>query len=291
MKLNKIFALMLAATMFTACSDDDEWNGSDVAVNMLQEEISVKENGVLFNVPIAVEGEMNGSVQVTVEVAEVGANPAMDDVHYLVTQKTIVITAEEGKGNIEIMTVDDNDINEARTFTISIVDVKGGSIGTTASATITIKDNDSVFYEKMQGQWKFKTTSRYDGEISWDVNIVGFGEDEKGYNEVLYITGILGYSFCQLEVYYNFDMATKTGSLEIPYGQVVAAYNDTYDIFACGVDGGYLTLSGSVMGGWNDDLSEITFEDKDIVFYIMNGETGDALGTYDWILGGITLTK
>lgn len=291
MKLNKIFALMLAATMFTACSDDDEWNGGDVAVNMLENEISVKENGILFNVPIVVDGEMNGAVRVTVEVAETGTNPAMDDVHYYVTQKTIVITAEEGKGNIEIMTVDDNDINEARTFTVTIVDVKGGSIGTSAATAVTIKDNDSVFYEKMQGAWKLKTVSRYDGEIQWDVNIVGYGEGERGYNEVLYITGVLGYSFCQLEVHYSFDMATKTGTLEIPYGQVVGAYDSDYDVVACGVDGGYLTLSGSVMGGWNDDVSEITFEDKDVVFYVMNLDSGAALGTYDWVLGGMTLTK
>lgn len=291
MKLNKIFALMLAATMMTACSDDDEWNGSDVSVNMLQEEVSVKENVGIFNVPIVVEGEMNGSVQVTVEVAEVGEYPAMDDVHYLVTQKTIVITAEEGKGNIEIKSVDDDEINDARTFTVTIVDVKGGSIGSTATATVTLKDNDSVFYEKMQASWSMNSVSRYDGEISWNVNVVGYQEGETGYNEVLYVNGVLGYDFCQLMMYYYFDMETKTGYVEIPLGQVVAAYDDTNDIFACGVtDDGYLTLDGSIRGTWNDDMTEIVFEDKHLVFYVMNGSTGAALGTYDWIYN-INMTR
>lgn len=290
MKLNKIFALMLAATMFTACSDDDEWNGSDVSVNMLQEEISVKENVGIFNVPIAIDGEMNGPIQVTVEVAEVGENPAMDDVHYLVTQKTIVITAENGAGNIEIKSVDDDEINEARTFTVTIVDVKGGSIGSNASTTVTLKDNDSVFYEKMQASWKMNYISRYDGESSWNVNVVGYQEGETGYNEVLYVTGVLGYDFCQLMMYYNFDMETKTGYVEIPLGQVVAAFDSTNDIFACGFDGEYLTLDGTVRGTWNDDMTEIVFEDKHIVFYVMNGSTGEGLGTYDWIYS-INMTR
>lgn len=292
MKLNKIFALMLAATMFTACSDDDKsWNSNDVTVNMLQSEVSVKENNGVFNVPVAVDGEMNGPVQVTVEVAEVGENPAMDDVHYLVTEKTIVIVAEDGAGNIEIKAVDDNDINEARTFTVTIVDVKGGKLGSNATTVVTLKDNDSVFYEKLQARWKMNVTSKNDGAISWNVNVVGYQEDQPGYNKTLFVTGVLGYDFCQLEMNYYFDMETKTGYVEIPLGQVVAAYDDSHDIFACGVtDDGYLSLSGTVKGTWNEDLTEITFEDKDIVFYIMNGSTGAALGAYDWVWG-VSMTR
>lgn len=292
MKLNKIFALMLAATMFTACSDDDKsWNSNDVTVNMLESEVSVKENNGIFNVPVSVDGEMNGPVEVTVEVAEVGENPAMDDVHYIVTEKTIVIVAEEGVGNIEIRAVDDDEINEARTFTVTIVDVKGGVVGQNATATIYLKDNDSVFYEKLQARWKMNVTSKYDGAIAWNTNIVGYQEGEDGYNKTLYVTGVLGYDFCQLELNYYFDMDTKTGYVEIPLGQVVAAYDDSHDIFACGVtEDGYLSLSGSIKGTWNEDMTEITFEDKDIVFYVMNGSTGAALGTFDWVWG-ITMTR
>ncbi len=292
MKLNKIFALMLAATMFTACSDDDKsWNSSDVTVNMLQSEVSVKENNGIFNVPVAVDGEMNGPVQVTVEVAEVGENPAMDDVHYLVTEKTIVIVAEEGAGNIEIRAVDDGDINEARTFTVTIVDVKGGNLGSNATTVVTLKDNDSVFYEKLQARWKMNVTSRYDGEVSWNVNVVGYQEDQPGYNQTLFVTGILGYDFLQLELNYYFDMETKTGYVEIPLGQSVGAYDASNDIVACGVtDDGYLVLDGTVKGTWNDDMTQITFEDKDIVFYVMNPRTGAGLGTFDWVWS-VTMTR
>lgn len=45
MKINKIFALLLAATLFAACSDDDnDWNNGNATVSMGQTEISVKEN-------------------------------------------------------------------------------------------------------------------------------------------------------------------------------------------------------------------------------------------------------
>lgn len=300
MKLNKIFALMLAATMFTACSDDDSWNGSDVAVNMLKDEISVKENGVLFNIPVVVEGEINGPVQVTVEVAEVGENPAMNDVHYLVTQKTIVITPESGKGNIEIMTVDDNDINDARTFTVTIVDVKGGKLGDSAMTTVTIKDNDSVFYEKLQGNWTFKGINRSGAEIAWPVKVVGFAEEEAGYNEVLYITGVNGYEWAMFELRYHFDMATKTGYLEMPYGTLIAdtvnfGLPDSPNNVIVGTlsDDGYIITEGSATAVWNDDFTQITFDPYDQAWgWITAGSTLEPNG-YLWfgIIGGMTMTR
>ena len=78
--------LMAAVTFFAACSsDDDSWNSaSDVTVGMAQTEMTVNEGKGLFNVPIEVKGETNGNVFVTVELKEVGANPAKEDVNYYV---------------------------------------------------------------------------------------------------------------------------------------------------------------------------------------------------------------
>ncbi len=290
MLFNKIFALMLAATMFTACEEDENWNSSDVTVNMLQDEISVKENNGVFNVPVVVDGEMNGPVEVTVEVAEAGAVPAMDDVHYIVTEKTITIVAEDGNGNIEIRAVDDDEINEARTFTVTIVDVKGGKVGTNATATVTLKDNDSVFYEKLQAKWKMNSVSYYDGPISWNCTISGAQEGESGYNETLVINGVLGYSFCQLVMNYYFDIASKTGYVEIPFGQVVGQYDDTHYIVAVKRTADGLSLGGSVKGTWNEDLTQITFEETDFVFYVTSLDFSSQLGTYDRI-SEITMTR
>lgn len=299
MKLNKIFALMLAATMFTACSDDDNWNGSDVTVNMLNEEISVKENAGIFNVPIVVDGEMNGPVQVTVEVAEVGETPAMDDVHYLVTQKTIVISAEDGSGSIEIMSVDDDEINDARTFTVTIVDVKGGTIGTQTATTVYLKDNDSVFYEKLQGAWTLNAiNARTGAPISWNVNIVGYGEEESGYNQTLYITGVNGYSWAMFELVYHFDMDTKTGYLELPYGTVIAegvnfGLADSPNNVVTGTldDEGYIVVDGGTTAEWSDDFKQITFVPEDMVWGWITDSSYNLNGYLWFALVNITLTR
>lgn len=287
MKYIKLLAIALATTSMVACSDDDaNWNSaSDVTVSMAQTEISVKENKGIFNVPVSVEGEANGPIQVTVEVAEVGENPAMDDVHYLVTSKTIVIPADATTGNIEISTVDNGEINEARQFDITIVSVEGAQVGANITTTVNLKDNDAAFYEKLQGAWKMNFTSRYDGEASWAVNVVGYDEGEEGYDKTLFINGVLGYSFCALEMSYFFDTASKSGYVEIPLGTYVADYDDANGIYACTVtDDGYLALEGSIKGQWNEDFTEITFEeDKQLILYVINNTTGAGLGVMDWI--------
>ena len=91
MKFRKIYALLLTSFLFVACSEEESWNSSDVTVNMAQEEVLVKESAGIFNVPVTVSGELNGPIKVTVEVTEAGENPAMEDVHYIVTSKSIVI--------------------------------------------------------------------------------------------------------------------------------------------------------------------------------------------------------
>lgn len=287
MKYIKLLTIALATTSMVACSDDDaNWNSaSDVTVSMAQTEISVKENKGIFNVPVSVEGEANGPIQVTVEVAEVGENPAMDDVHYLVTSKTIVIPADATTGNIEISTVDNGEINEARQFDITIVSVEGAQVGANITTTVNLKDNDAAFYEKLQGAWKMNFTSRYDGEASWSVNVVGYDEGEEGYDKTLFINGVLGYSFCALEMSYFFDTASKSGYVEIPLGTYVADYDDANGIYACTVtDDGYIALEGSIKGQWNEDFTEITFEeDKQLILYVINNTTGAGHGVMDWI--------
>lgn len=287
MKYIKLLAIALATTSMVACSDDDNnWNSaSDVTVSMAQTELSVKENKGIFDVPVQVEGEANGPIRVTVEVTEVGESPAMDDVHYLVTSKTIIIPADATTGNIEISTVDDGEINQARQFNVTIVNVEGAQVGSNTTTLVNLKDNDAAFYEKLQGDWKMNFTSRYDGEASWNVKVVGFDEGEAGYDQTLYITGILGYSFCQLEMSYFFDTASKTGYVEIPLGTYVADYDDANGIYACTItDDGYLSLEGTIKGQWNEDFTEITFEeDKQLIFYVLNNSTGKGLGAKDWI--------
>lgn len=89
MKYIKLFMLLAVVAFFGACSsDDDSWNtASDVIVSMENATMNIKESQGLTNVPIKVTGKTNGNVYVTVEVKEVGSNPAKEDVHYYITDK------------------------------------------------------------------------------------------------------------------------------------------------------------------------------------------------------------
>ena len=299
MKFNKIFALMLAGTMFTACTDDEiKWNSSDVTVGMEKSEMTVKENSGIFNVPVVVNGEMNGPVQVTVEVAEVGENAAMENVHYLVTSKTVTVVAEDGAGKIEIRAVDDTEINDARTFTVTIVSVNGATVGeNAATTTVTIKDNDSVFYEKLQGTWKMTAydydyqTGAYGSSETWTVKVIGFDEGDPEYEKTLYITGMLGYEWTMLQVNYHYDMETKKGYLEIPYGTVFAEGVNfsglgVMDVIAGTLEGNYIVIEGSFNAEWNDEFNQITFNEKDTLFgWLAPTGTGTPNG-YMWFSYG-----
>lgn len=220
MKYIKLFMLMAAVTLLGACSsDDDSWNSAaDVTVGMQSQTMTVSEGKGIFKVPVVVNGETNGNVFVTVEVEEVGTNPAKEDVNYYVTDKTINIT--DGTGNVEIETVDDEDINDPRTFKVTIVDAKGAEIAeNAASTTITLKDNDAEFYSKLQGKWKMTGVDRDGKAVSWDVTIKGAADEtEADFNKVLYITGINGEATCEAPLTYSYDKTTKNWFCSIQNG-------------------------------------------------------------------------
>lgn len=151
--------LLAVVTFFGACSsDDDSWNSAaDVTVSMKDSTMVIKENMGLTNVPIEVKGKTNGNVYVTLAVKEVGKKPAKEDVHYYITDKTISIS--DSIGYVEVEPVDDDEINDDRTFEITIVEAKGAKIGN-ATTQVSLKDNDSQIYEKLQGKWKLTGVSR-----------------------------------------------------------------------------------------------------------------------------------
>lgn len=156
MKYIKLFMLLAVTAFFAACSDDDaSWNtNADVTVEMGKTEVKVNEGAGLFNVPIVVKGETTAPVRVHVSMRESGSNPAKKDVNYMVTDTTIVIS--DGAGKVEVKTVDDDEINENRTFEVYIVSADGAKVGANSSTNVVLRDNDSEFYEKLQGVWKMK---------------------------------------------------------------------------------------------------------------------------------------
>lgn len=297
MKLNRIYTFLLAAMTFAACSDDEPaWNSGNATVKMEQTEISVRENAGLFNVPITVEGERNGLVRVEVEVAELGTTPAMEDVHYYITSKSIVIPADATTGNIEIATVNDDEINDTRTFTMTIKKVEGATIADQASTTISLRDEDSDFYEKLKGPWTMQGVGVSGGTTTWTGTITGMSENEEGYGRILYFSGFCGQASLLLTLQYSYDVATKVGSLDIVYGTSTGQLNFTglgvCDVMAGGVSsaGSIIIPEGIIPGTWNDEFTQITFDPNAALIGAVV-QNSSILGYFDGLLGNIVLKK
>lgn len=295
--------LLVAVTFLGACSsNDDKWNtAADVTVSMQNSTMSFKENSGIVNVPIVVSGETNGNVFVTVEVKETGSNPAKEDVHYYVTDKTINISGN--KGNVEIEMVDDDDINEARTFEVSIVDAKGAKISDNSSTVITIKDNDSNIYEKLQGNWIMTGVDRTGtNAISWKVKITGaIDESDADYNKVLYITGMGGFTDFQntkVRLNYTFNEATQKGTLEIGNMQkynvlenVDLNLGSLCNVKVSNLSNGQLTTT-SIYGTWDDDFKNITFDEDQVLFAGIYSAASDSFLGYEFFsIKNIKMTK
>ncbi len=266
MKYIKLFMLLGIVTLFAACSSDSEsWNSaSNVTVGFESSEVTVSEGTGIFNLPISVKGAKNGNVSVTIEAKEIGSNPAKEDVHYYITGKTINIS--DSVGNVEIETVDDEEINEPRTFMLTIVDAKGATISGNPSVTITLKDNDAEFYTRLQGDWIMTGENSAGTKLSWNVKITGAkDESEADYNKTLTVSGINGYSSCEAYLSYHFDTASKAGYVAFEdmgeYAMGAYAFGEPVGnayVIPMNRKNGSLTTD-PIIGQWSDDMKTITF--------------------------------
>ena len=298
MKYIKLFMLMAAVTFFAACSSDDEsWNSaSDVTVGMAKAEMTVNEGKGLFNVPIEVKGETSGNVFVTVEVKEVGANPAKEDVNYYVTDKTISIS--DSIGYVEVEPVDDDEINDDRTFEITIVEAKGAKIGN-ATTQVSLKDNDSQIYEKLQGKWKLTGVSRQGAPMESVVKIIGASDDSDGdYNNTLYLTG-MAVSSSSARLSFHYDEDTKQGYVafdNLGKYNFIEGYDFTKDLGIMGnivlnnLSNGSLTTT-PIKGTWSEDCKEIVFDQDQVLFGGIYTTGGTFTGYEFFSVTKIKLTK
>lgn len=286
--------LLAVVTFFGACSsDDDSWNSAaDVTVSMKNPTMVIKENMGLTNVPIEVKGKTNGNVYVTLAVKEVGSNPAKEDVHYYITDKTISIS--DSIGYVEVEPVDDDEINDDRTFEITIVEAKGAKIGN-ATTQVSLKDNDSQIYEKLQGKWKLTGVSRQGAPMESVVKIIGASDEKDGdYNHTLYLTGMaVSSSSARL----SFDEKTK----EIAFDNLgkynfIEGYDFTKDLGIMGnivlnnLSNGSLTTT-PIKGTWSEDCKEIVFDQDQVLFGGIYTPGGTFTGYEFFSVTKIKLTK
>ncbi len=211
MKYIKLLSLLVAVLFLGACSDDDVKKNSaaDVTVSMGTATISPRESAGIVSLPIKVEGPTNGMVTLTVETREVGSNPAVENTNYYVTTKKINITGSEGY--VELEMVDDDEINDPRTFEVTIVKVEHAKLNEAAkTTTVEIRDNDHEPYDRLQGTWTM-TYKNYDGAVQRQkVTITGADDPSQYiYNKLLYLEGML-LEKSKAQLSFNFDSANNT---------------------------------------------------------------------------------
>ncbi len=211
MKYIKLLSLLVAVLFLGACSDDDVKKNSaaDVTVSMGTATISPSESAGVVSLPIKVEGPTNGMVTLTVETREVGSNPAVENTNYYVTTKKINITGSEGY--VELEMVDDDEINDPRTFEVTIVKVEHAKLNEAAkTTTVEIRDNDHEPYDRLQGTWTM-TYKNYDGAVQRKkVTITGADDPSQYiYNKLLYLEGML-LEKSKAQLSFNFDSANNT---------------------------------------------------------------------------------
>lgn len=272
MKYIKIIMMLCVAALFTACSDDEEgWgNASKATVEFEQAEIVVKENKGIVYIPVKVTGENKGRVQVTVAVTAADKNGAEEDVNYMITSKTIAIAAEDTIGNIEFITVDDEEINANREFVVSIASVKGATAVEGTQTKVVLRDNDAEFYDKLTGKWTM-TVENAKGSTTWDVNVIGFDEGEDGYNQTLYVTGMMNYSWTVAELSYNLDVDTKKVSVAFVFPYLFAEGVDfglggENDVILYGADESDNFVTDPLVGEVSEDFKTITFNEWPSVY-------------------------
>lgn len=269
MKYIKLLSLLVAVLFLGACSDDDVKKNSaaDVTVSMGVATFSPRESAGVVSLPIKVEGPTNGMVSLTVETREVGSNPAVENTNYYVTTKKINITGSEGY--VELEMVDDDVINDPRTFEVTIVKVEHAKLNEAAkTTTVEIRDNDREPYDRLQGTWTL-TYKNYDGAVQRQkVTITGADDPSQYiYNKLLYLEGML-LEKSKAQLSFNFDTANNTCYVSfsnfMKYNWVTGfkhpSFSDPIDIKLGRLEGNQISQS-QVEGVVQEDFKTIKFEE------------------------------
>ena len=298
MKYIKLLSLLVAVLFLGACSDDDVKKNSaaDVTVSMGTATISPRESAGVVSLPIKVEGPTNGMVTLTVETREVGSNPAVENTHYYVTTKKINITGSEGY--VELEMVDDDEINDPRTFEVTIVKVEHAKLNEGAkTTTVEIRDNDHEPYDRLQGTWTL-TYKNYDGAVQRQkVTITGADDpSEYIYNKLLYVEGML-LDKSKAHLSFNFDTANNTCYVSftnfMKYNWVTGfkhpSFSDPIDIKLGRLEGNYISQS-PVEGVVQADFKTIKFEEGATIAAIFTNPKDGNLNLIE-TMSDIVLTK
>lgn len=284
MKLSKIFAISLLGATLTACSAYDASEGvnspkinsaAGVTVSMQDNELEFPEDqisdGTYYDIPIIVTGEPNGAVRVTVTITAAAQNGAKEGENFVVTTKTLNISADKKVANVQFYPKGDRVINDDRSFTVTIAEAKGATIGTQASTEVTLLDNDliiSQLYPTIDGIWNWAYAGGEEGETPVIVQTYAEGTPEFD-NREFDVIGFMGQDDCVFRMTFDYNAVTEQAILSMPYGQyvltanfgqygILSAYTSLWTLNAEGQVTG-VDITGSNEAYSNRELTRFTF--------------------------------
>lgn len=252
MKYIKLFMLMVAAILFTACSDEETYNtDATTAVEFEKTTMTVKESEGLIKLPVKITGKRNGMIRLTIKAegvdgsseapsyvaAKESANGSEGD--YSITTKTLVVktdTITSEVMNFEMKVLDDKIMNSDRKvrFTLS---VEGAKLGAKNTLDVKIENDERTVYDLLAGDWVMsysevqfdkdnKPLMNEDGSLvvkdyTSDVTLSVIADDDSPLRgkQVLAYTSKFYFVLAESEVplswsfNYSYDEAAKTGQI------------------------------------------------------------------------------
>ena len=243
---------MVAAILFTACSDEETYNtDATTAVEFEKTTMTVKENEGLIKLPVKITGKRNGMIRLTIKAegvdgsseapsyvaAKESANGSEGD--YSITTKTLVVktdTITSEVMNFEMKVLDDKIINSDRKvrFTLS---VEGAKLGAKNTLDVKIENDERTVYDLLAGDWVMsysevqfdkdnKPLMNEDGSLvvkdyTADVTLSVIADDDSPLRgkQVLAYTSKFYFSLAESKVpllwsfNYSYDEAAKNGQL------------------------------------------------------------------------------
>lgn len=247
MKYLKLLALLMLPLGFCACSDDDDFNGGNATVGFSESTISIKENVTELYVPIQVEGDHTGLVQVQVAVKDCQGVSVEADKNVILTSGTLNLPAEVNQVKAELrlsLYTSSDDLN--RSFTLEITAANGAQVST---KTCQVKIEEAVdAYDKLIGNWVL-VNDKGEGFATMELQATAAKD---GYKAIMNYQGVP----CQINVIY-----TPSG-LEFVSNEVIASglnFGDPIgvaDIRLLALQENQLYMQ-NIPAIWNDTFDEI----------------------------------
>lgn len=252
MKYIKLFMLMVAAILFTACSDEETYNtDATTAVEFEKTTMTVRENEGMIKLPVKITGKRNGMIRLTITAEGVDGSSeapsyaaAKESVNgsegdYSITTKTLVVKADTLTSevmNFEMKVIDDKIMNSDRKvrFTLS---VEGAQLGAKNALDVKIENDERTIYDLIAGDWlMYYSEVQFDKEgnplmnedgtpvvkdYTADVTLSVIADDDSPLRgkQVLAYTSKFNFALTGSEVplswsfNYSYDEATKNGQL------------------------------------------------------------------------------